>query len=142
MSANPNAPAVELVDLKVGFGKVEVVDGVDLRLERGQAMALIGESGSGKSVTLRAILRLFPEGRSRTRGKIAVAGRDVLALSKRELADFRGHVAAMIFQEPLLAFDPVYTVGRQITEAIRRHEKIDAAGARQRALALFERVRI
>ena len=139
---NASAPAVELTDLKVGFGKVEVVDGVDLRLERGQAMALIGESGSGKSVTLRAILRLFPEGRSRTRGRIAVAGRDVLALTKRELADFRGHVASMIFQEPLLAFDPVYTVGRQITEAIRRHETIDAAGARQRALALFERVRI
>ena len=136
------APAVELRDLKVGFGKVEVVDGVDLRLERGQAMALIGESGSGKSVTLRAILRLFPEGRSRTRGAIAVAGRDVLALSRRELADFRGHIAAMIFQEPLLAFDPVYTVGRQITEAVRRHERIDAAGARQRALELFERVRI
>ncbi|WP_375464998.1 ABC transporter ATP-binding protein [uncultured Methylobacterium sp.] len=141
MSAG-TAPAVELRDLKVGFGKVEVVDGVDLRLERGQAMALIGESGSGKSVTLRAILRLFPEGRSRTRGGIAVAGRDVLALSRRELADFRGHIAAMIFQEPLLAFDPVYTVGRQITEAVRRHEKIDAAGARQRALELFERVRI
>ena len=146
MSASPTIAkddlAVEVAGLRVAFGTVQVVDGVDLRLQRGQALALIGESGSGKSVTLRAILRLFPEGRSRTRGRIAVAGRDVLALSKRELADFRGHVASMIFQEPLLAFDPVYTVGRQITEAIRRHETIDAAGARQRALALFERVRI
>ena len=135
-------PAVELRDLKVGFGKIRVVDGVDLTLERGQAMALIGESGSGKSVTLRAILRLFPEGRSRITGTLRAAGRDVLALSKRELADFRGRTVSMIFQEPLLAFDPVYTVGRQITEAIQRHEKVPAAEARKRALALFERVRI
>ena len=140
--AMPDAPAVELGDLKVGFGKIRVVDGVDLTLERGQAMALIGESGSGKSVTLRAILRLFPEGRSRITGTLKVAGRDVLALSKRELADFRGRTVSMIFQEPLLAFDPVYTVGRQITEAIQRHEKVPAAEARKRALALFERVRI
>ena len=135
-------PAVELRDLKVGFGKIRVVDGVDLTLERGQAMALIGESGSGKSVTLRAILRLFPEGRSRITGTLRAAGRDVLGLSKRELADFRGRTVSMIFQEPLLAFDPVYTVGRQITEAIQRHERIPAAEARKRALALFERVRI
>ncbi|GJD57755.1 ABC transporter ATP-binding protein [Methylobacterium dankookense] len=140
--AMPDAPAVELGDLKVGFGKIRVVDGVDLTLERGQAMALIGESGSGKSVTLRAILRLFPEGRSRITGTLKVAGRDVLALSKRELADFRGRTVSMIFQEPLLAFDPVYTVGRQITEAIQRHEKVSASEARKRALALFERVRI
>ncbi len=134
--------AVVLKDLKVGFGKVQVVDGVDLTLERGQAMALIGESGSGKSVTLRAILRLFSEGRSRITGTVAVSGRDVLGLSKRELADYRGREVSMIFQEPLLAFDPVYTVGQQITEAILRHEKVSKAEARARALALFERVRI
>lgn len=134
--------AVVLKDLRVGFGKIQVVDGVDLSLERGQAMALIGESGSGKSVTLRAILRLFPEGRSRITGTVAVSGRDVLGLSKRELADYRGREVSMIFQEPLLAFDPVYTVGQQITEAILRHEKVSKQEARARALALFERVRI
>ena len=136
------SPAVELRDLKVGFGRIRVVDGVDLTLERGQAMALIGESGSGKSVTLRAILRLFPEGRSTITGTLKAAGRDVLALSRRELADFRGRAVSMIFQEPLLAFDPVYTVGQQITEAILRHETIPKAEARARALALFERVRL
>ncbi|AIQ88580.1 ABC transporter ATP-binding protein [Methylobacterium sp. 092160098-2] len=135
-------PAVVLKDLRVAFGKVQVVDGVDLTVERGQAMALIGESGSGKSVTLRAILRLFPEGRSRIEGRILAAGRDVQALTKRQLADFRGGDVSMIFQEPLLAFDPVYTVGRQITEAILRHETISKDEARKRALALFERVRI
>ncbi len=135
-------PAVVLKDLRVAFGKVQVVDGVDLTVERGQAMALIGESGSGKSVTLRAILRLFPEGRSRIEGRILAADRDVQALTKRQLADFRGGDVSMIFQEPLLAFDPVYTVGRQITEAILRHETISKDEARKRALALFERVRI
>ncbi|WP_430911647.1 ABC transporter ATP-binding protein [Methylobacterium sp. sgz302541] len=136
------AKAIELTGLRVGFGPVQVVDGVDLSLERGESLALIGESGSGKSVTLRAILRLFPEGRSRIEGGVRVVGRDVLALSKRELVDFRGRVVSMIFQEPLLAFDPVYTVGRQITEAILRHEAIGAQAARKRALDLFERVRI
>lgn len=138
----PSEPAVALNDLRVAFGKVQVVDGVDLTVERGQAMALIGESGSGKSVTLRAILRLFPEGRSRIEGRILAAGKDVQALTKRQLADFRGGDVSMIFQEPLLAFDPVYTVGRQITEAILRHEKMSKDEARKRALALFERVRI
>ncbi|MDP4025209.1 ABC transporter ATP-binding protein [Methylobacterium sp. NEAU 140] len=136
------APAVDVADLRVAFGKVQVVDGVDLALERGQALALIGESGSGKSVTLRALLRLFPEGRSRIEGRIHVAGRDVQALTRRQLADFRGRDVSMIFQEPLLAFDPVYTVGRQITEAILRHERVSKEDARRRALALFERVRI
>ncbi|MBE7203010.1 MAG: ABC transporter ATP-binding protein, partial [Parafilimonas terrae] len=140
--SSSTGPAVELSGLRVAFGQTQVVDGVDLSLERGQALALIGESGSGKSVTLRAILRLFSAGRSRIEGKILAAGKDVLALDKRALANFRGGDVSMIFQEPLLALDPVYTVGRQITEAIQRHEKVSAAEARARALALFERVRI
>ena len=119
-----DGPAVALSGLRVAFGKTQVVDGVDLTVERGQALALIGESGSGKSVTLRAILRLFSAGRSKIEGKILAAGQDVLALDKKALANFRGGDVSMIFQEPLLAFDPVYTVGRQITEAIQRHEKI------------------
>lgn len=134
--------AVELSGLRVAFGKTQVVDGVDLKVERGQALALIGRSGSGKSVTLRSILRLFPAGRSRIEGKILAAGKDVLALDTKALSHFRGGDVSMIFQEPLLAFDPVYTVGRQITESIQRHEKISSKDAWARALALFERVRI
>ncbi|SFH08976.1 peptide/nickel transport system ATP-binding protein [Methylobacterium gossipiicola] len=136
-------PAVAIRGLKVLFGgKVEAVDGVDLTLERGQTVALIGESGSGKSVTLRAIMRLNPERSTRITGRIVVAGQDVMALSAKALRALRGRTVAMIFQEPLLAFDPVYTVGRQITEAIRQHEAIGADAARRRALELFERVRI
>jgi peptide/nickel transport system ATP-binding protein len=115
---------------------------VDLQVRRGEVVALIGESGSGKSVTLRSLLRLHAARRTQMRGHIEVAGRDVMAMGVRELADYRGGVASMIFQEPLLALDPVYTVGAQIVESIRRHERVSREQAHQRALELFERVRI
>jgi peptide/nickel transport system ATP-binding protein len=118
------------------------VDGVDLQVRRGEVVALIGESGSGKSVTLRSLLRLHTPRHTRMGGQMRVGEHDVLALSPRALADYRGRVASMIFQEPLLALDPVYTVGAQIVESIRRHENVSAAQAQQRALELFERVRI
>ncbi|MCW5238960.1 ABC transporter ATP-binding protein [Verminephrobacter eiseniae] len=139
---------VRLRDLGVTFsgsggGKpVRAISGVSLQVQRGEVLALIGESGSGKSVTMRTLLRLHPERRTRIDGLVEVAGRAVLALSQRELADFRGKVASMIFQEPLLALDPVYPIGAQIVESIRRHESVTRAEARQRALALFERVQI
>jgi len=139
-------PMIRLRDLSVTFSggrkPVHAVNGVSLDVKRGEVVALIGESGSGKSVTLRSLLRLHPERRTSIGGTVQVAGRDLLAMSARELADFRGKVASMIFQEPLLALDPVYTVGAQITESIRRHEGISASEANQRALALFERVSI
>ncbi|SEK93159.1 peptide/nickel transport system ATP-binding protein [Variovorax sp. YR750] len=143
---NDDEPMVRLRDLSVTFGggrkPVHAVSGVSLEVKRGEVVALIGESGSGKSVTMRTLLRLHPERRTRMGGTVQVAGRDVLAMSQRELADFRGKVASMIFQEPLLALDPVYSVGAQIVESIRRHESVTQAEAQQRALALFERVRI
>ena len=141
-----NEPFVDIRDLKVTFSggrkPVQAVGGVDLQVQRGEVVALIGESGSGKSVTLRSLLRLHAPRLSRMTGRMIVGGQDVLAMSTSALADFRGKVASMIFQEPLLALDPVYTVGAQIIESIRRHETVSASEARQRALALFERVRI
>ena len=137
---------VDVQDLRVTFTggpkAVQAVNGVSLQVQRGEVVALIGESGSGKSVTLRTLLRLHNERRSRIEGRVQVAGHDVLALAPKALANYRGKVAAMIFQEPLLALDPVYTLGAQIVEAIRRHEPVSAAQAHARALALFERVRI
>ena len=139
-------PMALLQDLGVSFhgGRrpVQAVSGVSLQVQRGEVVALIGESGSGKSVTMRTLLRLHPERRTRIAGTVRVAGRDVLAMGTRALADFRGKVASMIFQEPLLALDPVYPVGAQIVESIRRHESVTKAEAQGRALALFERVRI
>lgn len=137
---------VRLKDLSVTFSggrkPVQAVSGVSLEVQRGEVVALIGESGSGKSVTMRTLLRLHPERRTRMGGQVQVAGRDVLAMSTGELDDFRGKVVSMIFQEPLLALDPVYSLGAQIMESIRRHERVGKAEAHQRALALFERVRI
>lgn len=139
-------PLVDIADLSVTFSggraPVKAVSGVSLQVRRGETVALIGESGSGKSVTLRTMLMLHPARRTTLGGKLMVAGRDVLAMKERELADYRGKVASMIFQEPLLALDPVYSVGAQIVESIRRHESVSAADAQARALKLFERVRI
>jgi peptide/nickel transport system ATP-binding protein len=139
-------PLVQVRDLRVTFtggrAPVRAVSGVDLTVRRGEAVALIGESGSGKSVTLRALLRLHAPKHTIIEGSIRVGSQDVLALGRRALHDYRGKVASMIFQEPLLALDPVYPVGQQIVESIRRHEDVSATEARQRALQLFERVRI
>ena len=121
---------------------VRAVAGLDLSLGKGEVLALLGESGSGKSVTLRALMRLLPAGRTRIGGRIEVDGCDVMALGRTALADFRGRTVSMIFQEPGLAFDPVYRVGDQIVEAVMRHEGISRREGRQRALELFERVRI
>ena len=141
----PEVPVVEAQGVTVDFTgarPLRAVAGVDLVLRPGEVLALIGESGSGKSVTLRALMRLVPERRAVIGGRITVAGRDVLALSRRELAAFRGRSIAMVFQEPGLALDPVYQVGRQITETVMRHEGVSWRDARARALDLFERVRI
>ncbi|KAG1262489.1 hypothetical protein G6F65_014669 [Rhizopus arrhizus] len=139
-------PLVSIRNLEVAFQAgaktVHALNGVNLEVGRGEAVALIGESGSGKSVTLRALMRLHPPRRTRMRGRMQVDGRDVLAMNSRELAAMRGPVVSMVFQEPLLALDPVYTVGRQIEEMVRRHTGKTAAEARAQALSLFERVRI
>lgn len=149
MTANMNPMAQPLVSVRnlevafqAGAKTVHALNGVNLDVGRGEAVALIGESGSGKSVTLRALMRLHPPRRTRISGEMRVDGRDVLAMNPRELAAMRGPVVSMVFQEPLLALDPVYTVGRQIEEMVRRHTGKSAAQARAQALSLFERVRI
>ncbi|WP_353238240.1 ABC transporter ATP-binding protein [Limnohabitans sp.] len=145
----PETPTPAFVDIRQlhvtftgGKKPVQAVSGVDLRVQRGEVVALIGESGSGKSVTLRTLLRLHAEKKTQITGQIRVGDQDVLTLSQDHLSRFRGRVASMIFQEPLLALDPVYSLGQQIIETIRRHEDVSEETARQRALALFERVRI
>ena len=142
MNKPQERPFVDVRNLRVTFtgGKkpVEAVNGVDLQVKRGEVVALIGESGSGKSVTLRSLLRLHPPGRSRIEGQMRVGEQDVLALGTQALADYRGKIASMIFQEPLLALDPVYSVGAQIVESVRRHDNVSAAEAHQRALPQWQ----
>jgi peptide/nickel transport system ATP-binding protein len=143
---NDLAPIVDVKQLTVDFAtgggnSVRAVAGVDLTLRPGETLALLGESGSGKSVTLRALMRLHPKS-ARFGGSVNVDGRDILAMSSADLARYRGKIVSMIFQDPGLALDPVYRVGDQIAEAVMRHEGVSRAEGRSRALSLFERVRI
>ncbi|GGG25005.1 ABC transporter ATP-binding protein [Caldovatus sediminis] len=139
------APLVRVRDLTVRFvsreATVYAVNGVDLDLAAGEVLCILGESGSGKSVSLRALMRLLPRA-ARVGGSVEVAGEDVLAMDERRLADFRGGVVSMIFQEPMTALDPVFTIGRQIAETVRRHEGVSRAAAEARALELLELVQI
>jgi len=144
-SAKPSLVDVKGLTVAFRTGKttaIRAVNGVDLTLERGEVLALLGESGSGKSVTLRALIRLNPENKTTVGGKIHIGGVDVSTLAPQALQNFRGSVASMIFQDPGLAFDPVYRVGDQIIETVMRHKGVTRAEARKRALDLFERVRI
>ncbi len=143
--AAPPAPLVELENLTIRFTgerTVHAVNDVSLTLPEGQVLGLLGESGSGKSVTLRALMRLLPKKRTQISGTVRVAGQDVLAMDDDTLSAFRGRTISMIFQEPALALDPVYTIGDQIAESVVRHEGATRAAGRARALEMLELVRI
>src|SRR5216684_3542591 len=136
---------VEIRGLNIRFTgerTVYAVNDLSLSLGDGEVLGLLGESGSGKSVTLRALMRLLPKKRTQISGTVQVLGRDVLALDDEELSAFRGQTVSMIFQEPALALDPVYTIGRQIAETVMRHEGKSQSEAMARALEMLEVVRI
>jgi peptide/nickel transport system ATP-binding protein len=140
------APLAEVSDLTVRFvsreATVRAVNGVSFQVRPGEVLCILGESGCGKTVTLRALMRLLPPRRTQITGSVRVDGQDVLAMPPRALRDLRGGLVAMIFQEPMTALDPVYTVGQQIGETLRRHTGCDRTAARARALELLELVRI
>src|SRR5215471_107614 len=140
----PEMSLAEVRDLYVRFvtreATVHAVNGVSFTVQPGEVLCILGESGSGKSVTLRALMRLLPARHTRIEGSVTVESQDVLEMSPRALRDLRGGLVAMIFQEPMTALDPVYTVGQQIGETIRRHTGCDRRSARKRALELLELV--
>jgi peptide/nickel transport system ATP-binding protein len=145
------APLVRITDLSVSFatdaGDVRAVDGVSLEVAAGEVLAVVGESGSGKSVTAKTILGLLPE-TATTRGAVVLSSRDgtssndVIALDKPGLRRVRGRDAAMVFQEPSTALNPVYTIGWQIIEGLRAHEKLSRAEAKAKAIDILRRVGI
>src|SRR5207237_637583 len=116
--------------------------GVDFDVLPREVLCILGESGSGKSVTLRALMRLNPPANTTMTGTLRVGGHDMMAASERKLESIRGPVVAMISQEPMTALDPVFTIGEQITEAIVRHEAVSSREAYQRALELLDLVQI
>ena len=139
-------PLVRVHDLAGEFASrdaiVRAVNGVSFTLARGEVLGILGESGSGKSVTLRALMRLLPARKARLAGSIEIAGQDVMSLDELALARLRGPTVAMIFQEPMTALDPVFTIGQQIIEAIVAHERVSRSEAAKRALELLELVQI
>jgi peptide/nickel transport system ATP-binding protein len=142
---NGNMPLAEIHDLGVRFigreATVHAVNGVSFAVRAGEVLCILGESGSGKSVTLRALMRLLPR-QARIEGSVRIGGEDVLAMPARQLRELRGGLVSMIFQEPMTALDPVYTVGQQIGETLCRHIGMTRMAARARALELLELVRI
>ncbi|NJM28744.1 MAG: ABC transporter ATP-binding protein [Rhizobiales bacterium] len=131
------------VTFKVEGGEVKAVKNMNFALRKGETIAIVGESGSGKSVTARAVMRLLSKRATISRqSSIFLDGHDVTKLSEREMRALRGDKVSMIFQEPMTSLNPVYTVGSQIVEVIRIHNKISKAGAWARALELLKEVHI
>lgn len=141
-----DTPLVTVEDLAVRFvsrdATVHAVNGVSFTLAKGEVLGILGESGSGKSVTLRALMRLLPPAKTRLAGRIDIAGHDVMSLDGEALARLRGPTVAMIFQEPMTALDPVFTIGQQIVEQVVQHEGVSRAAAARRALELLDLVQI
>src|SRR5580704_17036092 len=133
-------PLLELDHLHVTFGDTVAVKDVTLAIGRGERVALVGESGSGKSVTALSILRLLND--ADVSGAIRFNGEDLLAKSEREMRGLRGSDIAMIFQEPMTALNPLYTIGDQIAETIQLHDGVSARDARRRAIELLARTGI
>jgi dipeptide transport system ATP-binding protein len=139
-------PLLEIENLSVEFptaaGIMRAVDGVSVRLEEGEVLGVVGESGSGKSVTMLALMGLvaYP-GRVRA-DRLAFAGRDLLTMSDGERRKLAGKDVAMIFQEPTTSLNPCFTIGFQLVETLRLHERMDRAGARRRAVELLAQVGI
>jgi peptide/nickel transport system ATP-binding protein len=141
------APLLRIAGLRTVFrtndGEVAAVDGVDVAVARGRTLGIVGESGCGKSVLSLSVMRLVPPPGRIAAGLISFDGRDLLELPLPDMRAIRGNRIAMIFQEPMTSLNPVFTVGEQITEAMRAHDRsASAAALRARAIEALERVRI
>ncbi len=137
---------LEVENLQTHFrtpdGINRAVDGVSFEVREGETLALVGESGCGKSVTALSILRLIPEPPGKIAGAVRLQGRDLLRLSDRAMRDIRGNDISMIFQEPMTSLNPVLTIGRQLGETLRLHHGISRKAAERRALEMLDLVGI
>jgi peptide/nickel transport system ATP-binding protein len=144
---NPETPVIDARNVRVRFGVdggiIEAVKDVSFKVAKGQTIALVGESGSGKSVTARALLRLLSKrGRVGEDTRILFNGQDMAQLSDVQMRGLRGNRISMIFQEPMSSLNPVYTIGTQICEVLRLHQKLNRADAMKRAEELLAEVQI
>ncbi len=142
----PRMPLLEVSELRTTFtsedGSFAAVDGVSFAVDAGRTLAIVGESGCGKSVTALSIMGLVPQPARQLRGSIRFEGRELVGMAARELQDLRGDRLAMIFQEPMSSLNPAFTVGEQIVEGLLRHRRLTRAQASARALAMLEKVHI
>ena len=141
------APALLSVEsLQTHFGTIDgvvrAVEGLSFTINAGETVAIVGESGCGKSVTSMSILRLIPTPPGKIAGRILFQGRDLLACSDAEMRAIRGKDISMIFQEPMTSLNPVLTIGRQIGESLRLHEGLSAKQALERAVEILTLVGI
>lgn len=138
---------VDIQNLNVSFPQhecvVQAVRGVSLHVDAGESLGIVGESGSGKSVTCMAVLRLLREPPAKISAeRLELAGENMLTADRRKLASMRGRVAAMVFQDPMTAFDPVFTIGHQIVETILAHRALSKAEVTSEAASLLAKVEI
>jgi len=127
--------------LRVRIGDLTIVDGVDYDVEPGEVFGIAGESGSGKTISMLALLGLLPE-RSQVEGTASFAGRELIGMPRRELRGFAGRDLAMVFQDPFTSLHPMLSIGKQLTEHVRRHLDLDRRAADDRARELLADVRI
>lgn len=142
---NPDHPPVLSIDnLSVRFkgAPANVVDGVSFAVQAGKTLAIVGESGCGKSVTSMALMGLLPDTATVQASSSSLLGEALLTLPDERLLDVRGNRMAMIFQEPMTSLNPVFTIGDQIAESVARHQGLSPKNARQRALQMLEKVRV
>ena len=141
-----HTPLLEVRDLRVAFrteeGLVHAVDGVSLSVAPGEVVGIVGESGSGKTVSMLAVMRLIRDPNAVIEGHVFHRGRDLLQLSQNEIRSVRGREIAMVFQDPMTSLTPVYTVGWQIAEQLRAHERLSKKQARARTVELLAEVGI
>ncbi|MFT4109740.1 ABC transporter ATP-binding protein [Propionicimonas sp.] len=132
---------LEVRDLKVSFGRrrAEAVRGVGFTLQPGERLGVIGESGSGKTVTALAVMGLLPE-TAHLSGSVVLDGTELVGLDERSLSRLRGDAVSMVFQEPMTALDPTMRVGRQVAEVLRLHQGAEAGRARERVVAMLDEV--
>ena len=129
------------VTLQTSRGPADALRGVSFSMARGDTLGLIGESGSGKSITALALMGLLPEG-AQVAGSVRFGGTELTTLAESALCELRGNRIGMVFQEPMTALNPLHTVGRQIAESLRMHKRLSGGAARAEALRLLERVQV